>query len=313
MKKCVCIVAISIFSFVCIQEATSGALAKGCARIAIVAGRKLIEGFSVEVGKELATQVIDSFSEEEEQESAESQYRLGWQYDEQKSYAEAARWYLKAARRGHLGAQYNIADMYYSGEGVVQSYTEAFYWFKKAADQGDVDAIYYVGLMYDKGYGVQKSYAEAARWYLAAADQGDMYAQYNLGDMYFYGDGVQQSYSESFYWTEKSAFQGLMQAQNALGVMYDGGYGVTPSASVAVYWYRKAIRQGSEDAEANLIGLVTENVKRSLYRLGYYNGPIDGKLSPETRDAIRQYQYQNNLDADGRITESLLESLGIRF
>jgi hypothetical protein len=31
--------------------------------------------------------------------------------------------------------------MYYNGEGVKQDYAEAIKWFQKAADQGDADAL----------------------------------------------------------------------------------------------------------------------------------------------------------------------------
>jgi TPR repeat protein len=349
MKKYMIVVSLVIISFIGLQEANAGALAKGIARVAAVAGRKLVAGFAEEVGKELARQAIDSFSKKKEQESADTQYRLGWEFDEQKSYAEAARWYLKAAQKGHVGAQYNLGDMYYYGDGVQQSYAEAFYWFEKAAYQGDADALYNLGIMYDNGYGVRKSFSEAARWYLKAAKKGHVGAQYNLGDMYFYGEGVQQSNSDSFYWTEKAAYQGFAKGQTALGLMYfygegvtrsyskafywnekaadqglaqaqynlghmyDYGYGVKHSVSDAVYWYRKAARQGHKLAEDNLRELITALVQKSLHRLGYYSGPIDGKLGSKTRNAIRQYQSYHQLYVDGRISKSLLTRLGLRF
>jgi TPR repeat protein len=55
-------------------------------------------------------------------------------------YAEAARWYRKAADQGYPKAQYDLGTMYYSGLGVPQDRTEANRWFHKAATQNNKDA-----------------------------------------------------------------------------------------------------------------------------------------------------------------------------
>ena len=52
------------------------------------------------------------------------------------NYAEAMKWYLKAANQGSLAAQYNIGIMYDKGQGVKQDYSEANKWYQKAAEQG---------------------------------------------------------------------------------------------------------------------------------------------------------------------------------
>ena len=38
-------------------------------------------------------------------------------------------------------AQYNLGVCYYNGDGVAQSYAEAVKWFRKAAEQGYAEAI----------------------------------------------------------------------------------------------------------------------------------------------------------------------------
>ena len=43
----------------------------------------------------------------------------------ERDYAEAAKWYLKAAEQGFAPAQNHLAMMYYSGRGVGQDYREA--------------------------------------------------------------------------------------------------------------------------------------------------------------------------------------------
>ena len=48
----------------------------------------------------------------------------------------AARWYAKAAAHGHLRAQYNLAQLYSSGDGVPRDIAEAKSWYRVAARGG---------------------------------------------------------------------------------------------------------------------------------------------------------------------------------
>ena len=41
------------------------------------------------------------------------------------------------------------------------------------------------------------------------------------------------------------------------------------------------------------------NIQKALKKAGYYNGAIDGKVGPSTRDAIASFQKDNGLTADG--------------
>ena len=56
-------------------------------------------------------------------------------------------------------------------------------------------------------------------------------------------------------------------------------------------------------------GSMASSVQASLANQGYYNGPIDGDVGPGTRNAIANYQRDNNLYVSGRITNELLKSL----
>ncbi len=51
------------------------------------------------------------------------------------------------------------------GTGVPQDYAEAGKWYRKAAEQGDADSQLNLGMMYQNGFGVQKDQREAAKWY----------------------------------------------------------------------------------------------------------------------------------------------------
>jgi surface antigen len=54
---------------------------------------------------------------------------------------------------------------------------------------------------------------------------------------------------------------------------------------------------------------VVLQVQRSLRRLGYRPGPVDGIYGPMTRAAIHDYQRDHGLPADGRITLDLADHL----
>ncbi len=41
------------------------------------------------------------------------------------------------------------------------------------------------------------------------------------------------------------------------------------------------------------------NIQKALKKAGYYNGAIDGKVGPGTRDSIASFQKDNGLTADG--------------
>jgi TPR repeat protein len=51
----------------------------------------------------------------------------------------AAEWYSKAASQNHAGAQFNLATLYETGDGVTKSVSEARRWYtevvEKAADK----------------------------------------------------------------------------------------------------------------------------------------------------------------------------------
>jgi hypothetical protein len=74
-------------------------------------------------------------------------------------------------------AQYNLGELYKDGRGVPQDYAEAARWFRKAADQGNAEAQNNLGELSKDGRGVPQDYAEAARWFRKAADQGHADAQ----------------------------------------------------------------------------------------------------------------------------------------
>ena len=95
-------------------------------------------------------------------ESAEKNYNLAVKYYDEKNYAEAAKFYKKAAEQGDSDAQTDLGYIYFHGKGIPQDYSEAAKWFRKAANQGNAKAQTNLGIMYENGQGVKQEYEEAA-------------------------------------------------------------------------------------------------------------------------------------------------------
>ena len=90
---------------------------------------------------------------------------------ERGDYAEAVKWYRKAAEQGNAGAQFSLGFSYIKGEGVPQDYAEAVKWYRKAADQGATAAQLNLGLMYKNGWGGPQDYVQAHKWFNLAASR----------------------------------------------------------------------------------------------------------------------------------------------
>jgi TPR repeat protein len=187
---------------------------------------------------------------------AQSQYDLGEMYASGdgviQNYQEAASWFTLASEQGLANAQYNLGFVYASGRGVAKNDQEAASWYRLAAEQGLANAQYNLGVMYGSGEGVAKNDQEAVRWYRLAAEQGLALAQYNLGVMHGSGEGVAKNDQEAVRWYRLAADQGNAFAQHNLGFMYEYGTGVAQSNQEAVRWYRLAAEQGLANAQYNL-------------------------------------------------------------
>ena len=56
-------------------------------------------------------------------------------------FATALKEWRPLAEQEIAAAQYNLGNMYFNGQGVIQDYTRAHMWWNIAASQGDQDAI----------------------------------------------------------------------------------------------------------------------------------------------------------------------------
>jgi len=171
---------------------------------------------------------------------AEENYQRGLQAADgigvTRDYFAAARYYRKAAEKGHVGAQYNLAFLYENGKGVKQDFAQAALWYRKAADQGDPEAQNNLGTLYSTGQGVPLNFVEAVRLYRLAAAQEDLEGLTNLASMYLMGRGVERDPTLAFQMFTKAADRGYAVAQNNLALMYANGEGVKRDSIRAYLW-----------------------------------------------------------------------------
>ncbi len=141
---------------------------------------------------------------------------------------------------GNQSIYYNGEDIKINHSKALEDYAEAMKWFKKAAEQGNAQSQHNIGTFYSQGFGVQQNYAEALKWYFLAAQQGVVEAQFNLGVLYSAGlEDVTVNYAEAIKWFTTAAEQGYAAAQYKLGVMYLRGEQVMQNDTEAKRWIEK--------------------------------------------------------------------------
>lgn len=132
-------------------------------------------------------------------------------------YVAARNAWLPLARDGDPAAQRNIGHLYRRGLGVAQDFAEAAKWYERAADLGLASAQVNLALMYIRGQGVPQDYERAAEWLDQAARQGHVLAQYNLALLYWRGLGVEKNPPRALGWLYLAARGGHKGALAKLG------------------------------------------------------------------------------------------------
>ena len=91
-------------------------------------------------------------------------------------FAEAAKWYRKAAEQGDPMALGMLGWLYATGRGVDKDLKTAVEWFRKGAAQGNAEALFGMGFSVKEGwlepYHEDKDWKTVVDWYVKAADSG---------------------------------------------------------------------------------------------------------------------------------------------
>jgi TPR repeat protein len=185
---------------------------------------------------------------------AQAQLTLGnayanGEYGLPQDYAEAAKWYRKAAEQDHHTAQLNLGVSLVKGQGVEQNVVEGYMWVILARRGGGpgsghmVIDVAHQKLIEYKAHMTEQQIAEA--WVMAEAISSDVGAQWTLGGFYARGEfGLPQDYAEAAKWYRKAAEQNYALAQLDLGVSLAKGQGVEQNVVEGCMWVILASRGG---------------------------------------------------------------------
>lgn len=237
-----------------------------------------------------------------EQGDAQSQYNLGWMYENGRGVgqdsAQAVAWYRKAAEQGDVNAQYRLGWMYENGHGVIQDDVQAAVWFRKATEQDIQDiaslnnrilyeAYRNTKILYQSSLGVGQDDAEAPTQYQKSTEKGDTNAQKNLAGLTSQGknqEGATQKVTDRRHETPQSAAPGSDQIVNR----------VRQAACSITQADKEAILEFAVRAPAAMIQCRHESNKKSCALLRIGVGLIDN-VKPvfcSHEDCIRKFLSQ---------------------
>ena len=172
-----------------------------------------------------------------------------------------------AAKGGELLAQWKLAKIYASGDGVPRDELKAYDYFSQIVTSYDEDnpdrrdaaivssACVALGVYSLNGIENSAVVADPERalrlFQLAATNFGDANAQFNLARMLLDGTGAGKDDLEALRWLSLAAEKGHVQAQALLGqLLFAGHEGIRPQRARGLMWLTLA-RDAAADTNKN--------------------------------------------------------------
>jgi TPR repeat protein len=240
------------------------------------------------------------------------------------NYDRARFWFEQSAARGIENASYNLGVLYHQGLGTKADMDTALKWYAHAAKLGHPEAQYNLGIAYIEGIGVPYDPAKAASYFTSAANNDIMEAAYNLGLIYENGLLGNAKPDAALMWYKTAADQGSPEAKQALEQLAET-LNIDPEEVNRIAEEMKSRKVSTAPPAAiqetrNIAAVTTPNaaltrqvlvaqMQEYLIQLGLYPGPADGIEGPLTADAVRSYQRQNDLVADGQASQKILNHM----
>jgi TPR repeat protein len=91
---------------------------------------------------------------------------------EQGNFRTAYKQFTQLAHQNNTEAQYNLAFMYFNGDGISQDDVKAAFWFEQAAKSAHAGAQDTLAYLYLHGRGLDTDQVQAYAWYRVAAKNG---------------------------------------------------------------------------------------------------------------------------------------------
>jgi hypothetical protein len=139
--------------------------------------------------------------------SAETAASLCNRLFDEASYNDAVTPCSSAAEEGDLNAQTILGELYDHSNGVAVDASQSARWWEKAAAKGHLPAqnllalkYYYGGTVFGPEKGWEQNYSKAMEIWRSSAEQGEPTSQFMLGEMYKLGQGVPRNPETAYAW-----------------------------------------------------------------------------------------------------------------
>ena len=179
---------------------------------------------------------------------------------EQGDFDSARECFLKSAEQGYYLAMYNLACMYYFGDGVEKNDEEAFRWYNEATEHGDAEAANRVGVFFENGIGCEKSLEKAFDYYLRSAQMGSLSGMANVGQCYLEGKGTEQNVVSGLTWMGAASEKGNGIASLMMGEYCLAGTYGEPDPAQAKIFFERGIPQKYAPAILRLSDLYEQGI-----------------------------------------------------
>ena len=117
--------------------------------------------------------------------------------------AKSQEYMLRAAQKGHAGAEFAVGMEYFFGlAGREQRAAEGIRYLRDSAEKNFAQAQFTLATVYEGNLEARKYIDEktAMKYLEKAAEQGNVNAQDMLGEKYFKGEGVERSLDKAVFW-----------------------------------------------------------------------------------------------------------------
>lgn len=181
--------------------------------------------------------------------------------------------------QGNVDVQFEIAKMYYKGNGLDRDEFKARGWLERAVANGSELAMVALGGLYEKGseaVGGKIYLKTALKLYLKAAEKGNGLAATRIGEIYHDGKGVEKDYGTALAYFRKGMDNGCLDAAVAVLWMYRCRECEIKDALSAVAFVKKEAEMG--------------NAKAMRY-MGKFNAKgVPGCVEKNGKEALKWYR-----------------------
>jgi transglutaminase-like putative cysteine protease len=155
----------------------------------------------------------------------------------------------RSAAKNFAQAQFELGNVYLSGNGVGVDHAMARRWYALAAEAGQPGAQRQLAGMLLRGEGGTVDSAAAIRWYQKAVEANDVDALYELGNLLIRGEHLPQDSLKGHQLLVVAAELGHPKAQVMISQAYSGRGPLENNVNLARYWAGMALMGGEKGVE----------------------------------------------------------------